>query len=467
MGAWEEEAKNYKSSGTATATAPNAENDDWKVWQATAPDSRNGIQKAFDNLTTITPEQDAHTPAPLKPLAHFGAGAIEGFGAPFVHPLQTLGAVGNAIIHPIDTASGMWQSAKDDPAKMAGNLTGNAVLGGAAHEMMPRGAPPVKLSPVEDATRNLATRLTPSAKEAPGVQSTLANQIDTLKRTAPEGKLSRTQGLLDLSKTAGEAAENDPYLKEYIEPNRDMPTGDGSTVGEDHAELARLNAELYPKYMKGGSGSPAAQAAISTERAAAIEARANILRQRLANAVGNKMGLDPEYVRGLRKNYEQLRDIGWRADVADYAHQMGLRDPAIPTSKLGIFERGYNRFFNNPNNSVARVFNNYEAAPAELPKAQFALSEPKPVTSHPVSSQPYVQDEIPAKLNPAMNARFTPRPKAPIPEPVPKPVASHPTDTSVMLSEPQDVSGESRQYLNQVAQRRAGRTKSAAASKEK
>src|SRR5215469_16584913 len=58
------------------------------------PDERNFLQKAlekgqnyFDTLTNVTPEQDAHTPAFLRPLAHFGAGTIEA-ASPFVNPLK-------------------------------------------------------------------------------------------------------------------------------------------------------------------------------------------------------------------------------------------------------------------------------------------------------------------------------------------------------------------------------------------
>jgi hypothetical protein len=101
---------------------------------AAPPDDRNKLQRAFDNLTTVTPEQDAHTPAALKPLAHFGAGAIQGAGQPFVHPLKTIEGIGDTIAHPIDTAKQMGHAAMEDPAKMAGNLVGGADVGGVLGE---------------------------------------------------------------------------------------------------------------------------------------------------------------------------------------------------------------------------------------------------------------------------------------------------------------------------------------------
>jgi hypothetical protein len=123
---------------------PNGDTSAWKpVKAAPAPPQGNAIQRAFegighaimhpvdtaDNLTTVTPEQDANTPALLKPLAHFGAGAIQGATSPFVHSEQTVEGIGHAIMHPVDTAQSMWASAKEDPAKAVGNLVGGAALG--------------------------------------------------------------------------------------------------------------------------------------------------------------------------------------------------------------------------------------------------------------------------------------------------------------------------------------------------
>lgn len=101
------------------------------------PDERNGVQRFMDNLTTVTPEQDAKTPGILKPLAHFGAGAIEGATSPFVHPLKTLEGVGtgvSALLGDEGSADQIVNGVKSDPAKMLGNMVGGADLGGVAAE---------------------------------------------------------------------------------------------------------------------------------------------------------------------------------------------------------------------------------------------------------------------------------------------------------------------------------------------
>lgn len=140
---WIEAAKNYKPQSGGEA-APSGGNDDWKMWQqggSAEPTEENGIQRAFDKLTTVTPEQEK-VPSWMNPtvgkvinrVQEFGAGAIQGAGQPFVHPLQTIEGIGHTIAHPIDTAESVYEGAKENPAQTAGNLVGGAVLGGAADE---------------------------------------------------------------------------------------------------------------------------------------------------------------------------------------------------------------------------------------------------------------------------------------------------------------------------------------------
>lgn len=98
------------------------------------PDDRNGLQRAFDNLTTVTPEQEQGHSWLTNKAQEFGAGAIAGAGAPLVHPIQTAEGLGHAIAHPIDTAEGMAKGVWAQPASILGNLVGGADLGLAAAE---------------------------------------------------------------------------------------------------------------------------------------------------------------------------------------------------------------------------------------------------------------------------------------------------------------------------------------------
>ena len=344
----------------------------------------NTAKQGYGEMTS--PSSDI--PTRIKGGVRMGLSAVPGLG-PMVANAADTAAEGN-----LPAAAGKLSTiALPKLAESAMNYRGSGVK-------------PVEIPPVESASRSLASRLTPSAKEAPGVESSLTNQIDTLKRTAEGGKISKKSGLMDLSKTAEQAAQGDKYLTDIIEPNKDLPIGNtGMTVGDAHARLAEVNDTLHPKYMRGGAGSPSAQAAIGAEQARALEAEANQLRGGISETVGRKMGVDPEYVRGLRKNYEQLKDIGWRADVSDYAHRMGLQDPSLPTSRMGILDRLNSRLFNNPNSAVAKTFNQYEGAPpVEVPG--YPLKGPgllKPSSPRPiVNPESGTNVEIGAKLNPAI-----------------------------------------------------------------
>lgn len=95
-------------------------------------DTRNAVQKYVDKLTTVTPEQEQGHSALVNRAQEFGAGAIQSVTQPFVHPLDTLSALGHAVAHPIDTGNQVARSAIEHPAQAAGNLVGGAVLGEAA-----------------------------------------------------------------------------------------------------------------------------------------------------------------------------------------------------------------------------------------------------------------------------------------------------------------------------------------------
>lgn len=100
-----------------------------------APAEKSLLQKAqdrFDQLTNVTPEQQAGHGATMNAVQKFGAGAIQGVGAPFVHPLDTLGSIAQTIAHPLDSAHAEVNALYKDPAKFAGNVVGGAILGEAA-----------------------------------------------------------------------------------------------------------------------------------------------------------------------------------------------------------------------------------------------------------------------------------------------------------------------------------------------
>lgn len=178
----------------------------------TTPDTRNGVQKFVDNLTTVTPEQEAGHSALVNRMQEFGAGAIQGATAPFVHPLNTLAAVGNTIAHPINTGKQVVQSAVANPAQFAGNLVGGAVLGEAA---APIGEAAANLAGKTTARAALLGKTPEAAYESALKPSTTIGQADRanlvqtgLQNAIPvsKGGASRLSNLIDDYNTKTQAA---------------------------------------------------------------------------------------------------------------------------------------------------------------------------------------------------------------------------------------------------------------------
>ena len=152
------------------------------TYTVTSPaDDRNAAQREFDKLST---PDDANTSPMLRPMAHFGAGAIQGVGQPFFHPLDTAEGIVNTALHPIVSAQGMYQSAKDDPAKTLGNLVGGADLGGIAAEA---GSPILSRIPTRAKAGNLFESVMKDAQDQPVNLNTSAPTLLRVRELADRG----------------------------------------------------------------------------------------------------------------------------------------------------------------------------------------------------------------------------------------------------------------------------------------
>lgn len=180
-------------------------------------DGRNALQREFDNLVTVTPEQEKGHSWLMNKAQEFGAGAIQGVAAPFVHPEQTLEGIGSMIAHPIDSAEGMAQSAWQHPAQTLGNIVGGAVLGDAAAEgantingVASRAAGRAALlgkTPEEAYENALRPSVTTSAaKRASAVQGGLENAI----RVSKSGLVKISDRLDALNQEIADTINADP-----------------------------------------------------------------------------------------------------------------------------------------------------------------------------------------------------------------------------------------------------------------
>lgn len=210
-----------------------------------APDDRNGIQKAFDNLTTVTPEQEkGHSPL-VNRLQEFGAGVI-GTAEPLIHPVQAYEGVKNAVEHPSDAAKGVWASAKEDPwkfgAETLGNLVGSALTAGAGDEALSaipsRGRAVNTLNSIEKQAANVPV----------GMQETTPALVKFGEHVSTGGKNAPVMNLLgDRIGDPSGGAINFPEARRFYTNVTDVTQRPGFWRGvfEDGAEK-RLRANAGP-----------------------------------------------------------------------------------------------------------------------------------------------------------------------------------------------------------------------------
>ena len=175
------------------------------VADGAAPEEGNAVQRAFDKLTTVTPEQEAGHSWLTNKAQEFGAGAIQGAGQPFVHPLQTLEGVGTAIAHPFETAKSTWTAAKEHPAQALGNLVGMADTAGAGEAA----ASPLleKLPSLERAGKTFQS-INTEAKDVPVA----------FERTAPE-----LQRFMELTQRGGRNSKPFTQLSRRLQLGEEAP----------------------------------------------------------------------------------------------------------------------------------------------------------------------------------------------------------------------------------------------------
>lgn len=119
---------------------PTAKLSDIQGKQDVAPEStddRNAIQRAFDYLTTVTPEQEKDHSWLFNKAQEFGAG-VQSAGTPFVHPLDTAHGLWETIKHPIATSQQAADAMEADPFKAAGTFIGGLDTAGVGESALPK-----------------------------------------------------------------------------------------------------------------------------------------------------------------------------------------------------------------------------------------------------------------------------------------------------------------------------------------
>lgn len=190
-----------------------------------APDTRNSIQKSFDENTKTSPSD--------SPLGTLLKSTVSAIGSPFVHPVDTITGMIQAYRHPIDTAHAEVDQMYADKAaggipyaaaKFAGNALGSVALGeagGAAIRTLPKPTTVLGRAALLGKTPEAAyeSALRPSTTLSQAERSAIVNT--GLKEGIPISKagLEKLQGSIqDLNKSIADNIAKDPNRP--IDPNK-------------------------------------------------------------------------------------------------------------------------------------------------------------------------------------------------------------------------------------------------------
>src|ERR1700678_1713162 len=215
-------------------------------------------------------------------------------------------------------------SKNEDPAKIAadaGTFLGGYMAGG------PKEATAGEGLSVGDAAKQITDAVNPAPKEMAAFQRSVSQHLDKITTFAKQNgiDIGSIGGLSEAMKGAGNWIRTH-YYNEILGPVKDRPVSIAGTIpgysgetaspstatlGQLDARLSQINAELNPKYSKGGI---AGQAAVKS--ATELNAEAAGIRKQLYDAVGKATGLTPEQVAQTRGAFGSLDSLAEKTATA-------------------------------------------------------------------------------------------------------------------------------------------------------
>jgi hypothetical protein len=227
--------------------------------------------------------------------------------------------IGHALAHPIDTAKGMWDEAKENPIGAAGSLVGGAALGelgGAA------------LKPAGSAIRSAALG-DPNVAALKGLRvgPASAKSLSTLKSV--EGARPFMQGVESLADAqarvpAAKAEIWSPYKQaiDKIGGKQVMGPDGPTTVGDLENERLQISANL--RTLKSGSPEGIQLAAQKGMNQADLLAREKAVQSALDPHLA-EAGIDPKLIRGTFGDVAQVGGrLGGKSTLAEPSQPYGF-----------------------------------------------------------------------------------------------------------------------------------------------
>jgi hypothetical protein len=351
-------------------TAPQGGNDDYKVWlqgdggnDDSSDSLRVRMQKSFDKNTQTNPNE---------PLLETGLKSVtHAIGQPFLHPLESYENETESFLLPAlsayKMAKGQYQDYKEGglpyaATKMAGGAFGNTALGaaaGAAPGMrVPEPISGYKSPVIDPALQNaskLATAIRPVGGIPHGLEADIATELPKIKGFAQQaGNPMHSQW--EAAQAARQSAEQglQHYKENILGPNKDAlirmadrSPSQGFVGPRENPEFMSLESienrlsEINDLMRPAGNAKTVGASMTALERQG-LEGEANVLRNKLYQELGQRTGLPPEGIKGMRESYGRQFGI---ADTIDAARRARLgpkgasaEGASLPMSKTGLMQ---------------------------------------------------------------------------------------------------------------------------------
>ena len=250
-----------------------------------------------------------------------------------------------------------------------------------------------KVAPVEvkAAAKILTDAVNPLPKQMAGFEKALGEQLEKVI-TYAQSKGLNISSPEELSRAMKETGDwiRGHYYEKILGPVKDRVTSiagtvkgyggetaaspSSATLGQLDSRLSQINAELNPKYAKGGI---AGQAAVKS--AAELNAEAATIRKVLYQELAKATGLTPDVIADTRKAFGSLDSLaeqaGSAASKTRYAGNVAARQPVTvnpfgASGKQFVLDKAISAVRGNPiakamRNAISKV----ESSPYRLPEA--------------------------------------------------------------------------------------------------
>jgi hypothetical protein len=254
-----------------------------------------------------------------------------------------------------------------------------------------------------DAAKTITDAVNPLPKQMASFQRTVGQHLDKIITFAKSNRIDigSLDGLAKAMKGSGDWIKQH-YYKEMLGPVKDRPVSiagripgySGGTLtnpstaslGQLDARLSQVNAELNPKYAKGGLAGNAA-----VKSATELNAEASAIRKELYGGIAKATGLDPDTVSQTRGAFGALDDLAEKTGTAAakerHSANIQARAPvtvspfSASSGKQFIADKALNYARGDVvGKSLRKAMTRAKVKPYELPNAQASTITIKPRT---------------------------------------------------------------------------------------